>query len=67
MPVLRVHWIVESQHRMAVQMVLAADRKKLSVVDCASFLVMRELGIRDAFAFDRHFSEQGFRTLPEVQ
>ena len=65
MPVLRVHWIIESWHNMAVQMVLTADRKKLSVVDCTSFLVMRELGIRDAFAFDRHFADQGFRTIPD--
>lgn len=64
-PVLRVHWIAEAEHEMAVQMVLAAGRKKLSVVDCASFVVMRGHGIRDAFAFDAHFREQGFRTTPQ--
>jgi uncharacterized protein len=59
-PVLRIHWIAEQAHRIAMQMMLAAGRRKLSVVDCASFYLMRELGIREAFAFDRHFLEQGF-------
>ena len=65
MPIVEVHWVIEAQHRMAVEMVLAAGRKKLSIVDCASFLVMREHGVRDAFAFDHHFREQGFRTIPK--
>lgn len=65
MPALEVHWITETEHRLAVEMVLTAGRRQLSVVDCASFVVMRERGIRDAFAFDDHFREQGFRTLPE--
>lgn len=65
LPVLRVHWIDETDHRVAVQMAITAGRNKLSVVDCTSFLVMREMGIREAFAFDRHFSEQGFRIVPD--
>lgn len=64
MPVLRGLWITESQHDVAVQIALTADRRKLSVVDCASFLVMREQGIAEAFTFDRHFGEQGFRVCP---
>lgn len=34
-----------------------------SVVDQASFLVMRRLGITDAFTNDRHFKAAGFSTL----
>ena len=48
----------------AMEMILAASRKKLSLVDCSSFLVMREVGVREAFCFDRHFREQGFHVLP---
>jgi predicted nucleic acid-binding protein len=33
-------------------------------VDCTSFEMMRELGIHNAFTFDRHFAEQGFTCLP---
>ena len=40
-------------------------RRQLSLVDCASFDIMRRLGLRDVFAFDPHFAEQGFRCLPE--
>lgn len=64
-PVLQVAWLDEAQHRTAVAMTLAAGRRKLSLVDCASFLVMRENGIRHAFCFDRHFAEEGFAVLPE--
>jgi predicted nucleic acid-binding protein len=48
--------------KCALVSLLAAGRKKLSLVDCVSFGIMREAGIRKAFAFDRHFTEQGFET-----
>ncbi len=63
-PVLTVQWIGERHHRTAVEMAITAYRNKLSVVDCASFLIMREHGISEAFTFDTHFSEQGFHTVP---
>jgi predicted nucleic acid-binding protein len=63
-PVLRVEWITPEDHEGAVQGVLAAGRRSLSLVDCTSFAVMRRLGVDEVFAFDRHFGEQGFRTLP---
>ena len=64
MPLLRVEWIVEEQHRAAVEAALAAGRRKLSVVDCVSFQTMRHGDLRSAFCFDPHFSEQGFQTKP---
>jgi predicted nucleic acid-binding protein len=59
-PLLATEWVTRSQHDSALASLLAAGRKKLSLVDCASFAVMRQAGIRKAFAFDRHFTEQGF-------
>jgi predicted nucleic acid-binding protein len=43
--------------------VLAAARKKRSLVDCVSFQIMRQHGVRSAFCFDSHFREQGFDVL----
>lgn len=63
-PMLTVEWIDESVHHVGVMGVMTAGRKKLSLVDCVSFDVMRQLGIQSAFTFDRHFKEQGFECLP---
>jgi len=63
-PVLRIEWIDKTVHHAAMGIMLAAVRKKLSLVDCVSFETMRLLGVTDAFAFDRHFKEQGFICLP---
>ena len=65
LPVLEVEWVDQADHATAVQAVLAADRRELSLVDCVSFQVMRRLGLRTVFAFDEHFEEQGFEVLPE--
>lgn len=37
--------------------------QRWSLVDCASFLIMKELKIRDALAHDRDFWSAGFRPL----
>jgi predicted nucleic acid-binding protein len=60
LPVLEVEWVGPELHRAAVATLLAAGRRSLSLVDCASFEAMRTRGITTAFAFDRHFTEQGF-------
>ena len=64
LPLLQVEWVSESRHRAALEALLAAARKKLSLVDCVSFQTMRDCGLRSAFCFDAHFREQGFDTIP---
>jgi predicted nucleic acid-binding protein len=64
-PVLRIEWIDKAVHYAATGILLAAVRKKLSLVDCASFETMRLLGITTAFTLDKHFKEQGFTSLPD--
>lgn len=64
LPAVRTVQITEEDHRGAVQALLAADRRKLSLVDCSSFLVMRRLGLRSAFTFDADFEDQGFESIP---
>jgi predicted nucleic acid-binding protein len=63
-PVLQIVWITEPRHKAGLEAVLAASRRKLSIVDCVSFQTMREYAIRRAFCFDLHFREQGFEILP---
>jgi predicted nucleic acid-binding protein len=63
-PILHVEFVTPEQHRSGVSALLAADRRGLSLVDCVSFEVMRNLGIRAVFGFDPHFKEQGFTLIP---
>ena len=63
LPLIRVHWVSESDHRSGITAFLTAGRRELSLVDCISFLVMRQLDLRVAFAFDEDFQEQGFENF----
>lgn len=65
LPLVRTAWVTQEDHRGAVQALLAADRRELSLVDCSSFLVMRKLGLESAFTFDEDFEDQGFKTVPD--
>ena len=58
LPLIQIEWISKSIHDAAIAAVLAAGRKKLSLVDCTSFQVMRDAVIRKVFCFDRHFAAQ---------
>jgi len=62
-PVLRIVWVTRDVHEAAVGARLAAGRRALSLVDCASFEVMRRTGVRTAFAFDPHFGEFGYELI----
>ncbi len=64
LPVVGTEWVGDEDHRTALAALLAAGRRDLSLVDCASFRVMRRERIREAFTFDTHFAEQGFETVP---
>jgi uncharacterized protein len=59
-PVVQVEWVTEADHGQGVTAVLTAARRHLSLTDCVSFSIMRRLGLRRAFCFDKHFQEQGF-------
>ena len=64
LPAFEVEWVSDVDHQAAVEELLAADRRGLSLVDCTSFQIMRRLDLERVFTFDRHFSEQGFHVLP---
>jgi len=57
-------WIEPVHHHEATDLMAAHTDKDWSVTDCSSFVIMRSLGIRDAFTFDRDFAQAGFSILP---
>jgi len=48
----------------ALELFKQSGDKAWSLTDCASFVTMRTLGMRQAFAFDPHFKQAGFDTVP---
>ncbi len=64
LPLVSVEWVGEQNHYSSVMALLVADRRGLSLVDCASFETMMRLGLNTTFTLDRHFIEQGFRIIP---
>lgn len=63
MPLFKVKWMDDDLYQQAVTSFLSANRRQLSMVDCASFITMHRYDISVVFTFDRHFSEQGFEVL----
>ena len=63
-PAMEIVWVGPEIHEAAAATLLAANRRDLSLVDCASFEIMRRQGIRHAFTLDRHFEALGFERLP---
>lgn len=64
-PLLQVVWVTVELHQIGVASLLAANRRRLSLVDCVSFAVCRQRQVEQVFAFDAHFSEQGFSRLTD--
>ena len=63
LPVVEWLHVSEPQFAAAKTLVLAANRRGFSLVDAASLTAMRDEAIDTAFAYDRHFREQGFKVL----
>ncbi len=63
LPLIEVLWVDRSQHERAVADLVTSRRRRVSLVDRVSFDLMRQNGIRTAFAFDRDFAREGFTLL----
>ena len=63
LPLLDIVWIDAPLYGRAMAALLASASRRVSLTDWSSFEVMRLHGIDDAFAFDLHFQEHGFRLL----
>ncbi len=56
---------VDPTHRRAARRLFGKyDQLELSLVDFVSFVVMKELGIAEAFTFDEDFRKAGYLTIP---
>ena len=62
-PRIRVATASEATESAALRWLRQHDEREYSFVDVTSFLLMRELRIHDALAFDGDFSAAGFREL----
>lgn len=55
-----VQWINARDHQEAVDLLEQRGKRALSLVDCASFVVMRYHQVERALAFDADFEAEGF-------
>lgn len=63
----QILWVDLSLHTIAEDYFRKHATRKLSFVDCVSFVVMKQRNISTAFAFDEDFKKAGFelyRTIP---
>jgi predicted nucleic acid-binding protein len=60
---LRLEWIGPERFHAAAGLFRRHADKQWSFTDCVSFMIMRELRIRDAFTTDHHFRQAGFVPL----
>lgn len=63
LPLVHIHFVTPEIHSRGVSALLTASRRKLSLVDCVSFELIRDLKPDAVFAFDSHFADQGFTIL----
>lgn len=63
LPIIEVVWVDRDLHDRALSALLGSGQRTVSFVDQVSFVLMRDQGIRTAFAFDRDFTIQGFDVL----
>ncbi|MDA1277675.1 MAG: PIN domain-containing protein [Verrucomicrobia bacterium] len=60
---IRIEWIGLARFEQAKAFFRKHSDHSYSFTDCTSFVLMRELKIKDALTTDRHFTEAGFRAL----
>ncbi|MBW2368988.1 MAG: PIN domain-containing protein [Deltaproteobacteria bacterium] len=60
LPLLEVLWVDEPWYQRAIQRLFTRNNRDVSLVDCLSFEIMDTREIDYAFAFDKHFEENGY-------
>jgi uncharacterized protein len=65
-PSVRMVHVGEDLLARGLDLLRARPDKRYSLTDCVSFVLMSEHGISTAFAFDRHFEQEGFIMEPRT-
>lgn len=60
---IRIEWIGTTRFDMTKAFFRKHADHAYSFTDCASFVVMHELKLSQAFTSDRHFTQAGFEAL----
>ena len=61
---LRLEWITPSIHQEAWQIFESYADQDFSFVDCTSFVIANQAGIKEVFGFDKHFKVMGLVLRP---
>ena len=64
LPLVTVQWVSSELHRRAIERLFRTDKRKVSLVDVVSFVVMDVEGLTDVLGLDPEFTAEGFRLLP---
>lgn len=59
-PLLHIEWVTSDDHAVGLTSLLLSGRRRLSLVDCVGFAIMRRLRVTEYLSLDPHFAEQGF-------
>ncbi len=54
----RIHWATPEEEKQAFDYLVRHQDKGYSAVDCLSFVIMEQYGIREALAVDRDFTHR---------
>jgi len=66
LPLVEIEDVRTGDRDAALATLLAAGRRQLSLVDVASFTVMRRMGITRYLGADPHFAEHGFTPVAQT-
>lgn len=62
-----VEWVDTKLHHQAIRALASSSKRRISLVDQVSFLVMRSRDVETAFAFDQDFVREGFRQYSAIE
>jgi len=65
--VLEIRWVDNEKNQLAFELWYNLGQKLLNLVDCISFITMRQDRIKKVFCFKKNFQEQGFEVIPQLE